>query len=148
MLFRAIRKHTMINESLNGFFNGFLYDAHPMAMLTGVVGSLSAFYNDTSNHKDPRHQEIFAHRMIAKIPTIAAGAYKRYFGQPFMYPQNHLDYCSHMMHMMFAVPAEPYLIEPVAATALDVLFIPHANHDQKAATRSDEAGEGKRVGNT
>src|SRR3546814_5441164 len=94
MLFRAIRKHTMINESLNGFFNGFLYDAHPMAMLTGVVGSLSAFYNDTSNHKDPRHQEIFAHRMIAKIPTIAAAAYKRYFGQPFMYPQNHLDYRS------------------------------------------------------
>src|SRR3546814_4645213 len=79
---QSIRKHTMINESLNGFFNGFRYDAHPMAMLTGVVGSLSAFYNDTSNHKDPRHQEIFAHRMIAKIPTIAAAASNRYFGQP------------------------------------------------------------------
>ncbi|HEY9547715.1 MAG TPA: citrate synthase [Solimonas sp.] len=131
---QSIRKHTMINESLNGFFNGFRYDAHPMAMLTGVVGSLSAFYNDTSNHKDPRHQEIFAHRMIAKIPTIAAAAYKRYFGQPFMYPQNHLDYCSNLMHMMFAVPAEPYQIDPVAAKALDVLFILHADHEQNAST--------------
>ncbi|HEY1077252.1 MAG TPA: citrate synthase [Fontimonas sp.] len=129
-----IRRHTMINESLLGFFNGFRYDAHPMAMLTGVVGSLSAFYHDTTNNKDPRHREIFAHRMIAKIPTIAAAAYKRYFGQPFMYPQNKLDYCSNLLHMMFAVPAEPYEVNPIAARALDVLFILHADHEQNAST--------------
>jgi citrate synthase len=129
-----IRKHTMINESLKGFFGGFRYDAHPMAMLTGVVGSLSAFYHDTTNNKDPEHRKIFAHRMIAKIPTIAAAAYKRYVGQPFMYPQNKLDYCSNLLHMMFAVPAEPYEVNPIAARALDVLFILHADHEQNAST--------------
>jgi citrate synthase len=129
-----IRKHTMINESLKGFFGGFNYDAHPMAMMTGIVGSLSAFYHDTTNNKDPRHRDIFAHRMIAKIPTIGAAAYKKYFGQPFMYPQNHLDYCSNLLHMMFAVPAEPYHVDPVAAKALDVLFILHADHEQNAST--------------
>jgi citrate synthase len=131
---KSIRKHTMINENLKGFFGGFYYDAHPMAMLTGIVGSLSAFYHDTTNNKDPKHREIFAHRMIAKIPTIAAAAYKKYYGQPFMYPQNHLDYCSNLLHMMFAVPAEPYHIDPVAAKALDVLFILHADHEQNAST--------------
>jgi citrate synthase len=130
----SIRKHTMINESLKNLFSGFNYDAHPMAMLTGVVGSLSAFYHDTTNNKDPRHREIFAHRMIAKIPTIAAAAYKKYFGQPFMYPQNNLDYCSNLLHMMFAVPAEPYVVNPVAAKALDILFILHADHEQNAST--------------
>jgi citrate synthase len=130
----SIRRHTMINESLKRFFDGFNYDAHPMAMLTGVVGSLSAFYHDTTNNKDPKHREIFAHRMIAKIPTIAAAAYKKYFGQPFMYPQNHLDYCSNLLHMMFAVPAEPYRVDPVAAKALDILFILHADHEQNAST--------------
>jgi citrate synthase len=130
----SIRKHTMINESLKRFFDGFNYDAHPMAMLTGVVGSLSAFYHDATNSKDARHREIFAHRMIAKIPTIAAAAYKKYFGQPFMYPQNNLDYCSNLLHMMFAVPAEPYHVDPVAAKALDVLFILHADHEQNAST--------------
>ncbi|WP_420467227.1 citrate synthase [Panacagrimonas sp.] len=129
-----IRQHTMINESLKNLFSGFNYDAHPMAMLTGVVGSLSAFYHDTTNNKDPRHREIFAHRMIAKIPTIAAAAYKKYYGQPFMYPQNHLDYCSNLLHMMFAVPAEPYQVNPVAARALDILFILHADHEQNAST--------------
>ncbi|SFF23480.1 citrate synthase [Fontimonas thermophila] len=129
-----IRRHTMINESLRAFFNGFRYDAHPMAMLTGVVGSLSAFYHDTTNNKDPEHRKIFAHRMIAKIPTIAAAAYKRYCGQPFMYPQNSLDYCSNLLYMMFAVPAEPYQVDPVAARALDVLFILHADHEQNAST--------------
>ena len=131
---QSIRRHTMINESLKRFFEGFHYDAHPMAMLTGVVGSLSAFYHDTTNNKDPHHREIFAHRMIAKIPTIAAAAYKRYFGQPFIYPQNHLDYCSNLLQMMFAVPAEPYHVDPVAAKALDVLFILHADHEQNAST--------------
>ena len=129
-----IRKHTMINENLNRFFDGFNYDAHPMAMLTGVVGSLSAFYHDTTNNKDPRHREIFAHRMIAKIPTIAAAAYKKYYGQPYMYPQNHLDYSSNLLHMMFAVPAEPYVVNPIAAKALDILFILHADHEQNAST--------------
>ena len=102
---QSIRRHTMINENLKSFFGGFRYDAHPMAMLTGIVGSLSAFYHDTTNNKDPKHREIFAHRMIAKIPTIAAAAYKRYAGQPFMYPQNHLDYSSNFLNMMFSVPA-------------------------------------------
>ncbi|MGQ0620525.1 MAG: citrate synthase [Panacagrimonas sp.] len=129
-----IRKHTMINESLKNLYSGFNYDAHPMAMLTGIVGSLSAFYHDTTNNKDPRHREIFAHRMIAKIPTIAAAAYKKYFGQPFIYPQNHLDYCSNLLHMMFAVPAEQYVVNPVAAKALDILFILHADHEQNAST--------------
>ena len=131
---QSIRRHTMINEGLKSFFNGFHYDAHPMAMLTGVVGSLSGFYHDTGNNKDPRHREIFAHRMIAKIPTIGAAAYKKYYGQPFMYPQNHLDYCSNLLHMMFAVPAEPYHVNPIAAKALDVLFILHADHEQNAST--------------
>lgn len=131
---QSIRRHTMINENLRSFFSGFRYDAHPMAMLTGVVGSLSAFYHDTTNNKDPKHREIFAHRMIAKIPTIAAAAYKRHAGQPFMYPQNHLDYCSNLLQMMFAVPAEPYQVNPVAAKALDVLFILHADHEQNAST--------------
>jgi len=130
----SIRKHTMINEGLKSFFNGFHYDAHPMAMLTGIVGSMSAFYHDTTNNKDPRHREIFAHRMIAKIPTITAAAYKKYYGQPFMYPQNHMDYSSNLLHMMFAVPAEPYKIDPVIAKALDVLFILHADHEQNAST--------------
>ena len=130
----SISKHTMINESLRRFFDGFRYDAHPMAMLTGIVGSLSAFYHDTTNTKDPKQREIFAHRMIAKIPTIAAAAYKKYFGQPFMYPQNHLDYTSNLLYMMFAVPAEPYHVDPVAAKALDILFILHADHEQNAST--------------
>ncbi len=130
----SIRRHTMINESLRRFYDGFRYDAHPMAMLTGIVGSMSAFYHDTTNTKDPRQREIFAHRMIAKIPTIAAAAYKKYFGQPFMYPQNHLDYCSNLLYMMFAVPAEPYHVDPIAAKALDILFILHADHEQNAST--------------
>jgi len=131
---RSIRRHTMINESLKRLFEGFRYDAHPMAMLCGVVGSLSAFYHDTTNNQDPEHRKIFAHRMIAKIPTITAAAYKRYFGQPFIYPQNHLDYCSNLLQMMFAVPSEPYHVDPVAAKALDVLFILHADHEQNAST--------------
>ncbi|HEU0197798.1 MAG TPA: citrate/2-methylcitrate synthase, partial [Nevskiaceae bacterium] len=96
----SIRTHTMINEALRRFYDGFHYDAHPMAMMTGVVGSLSAFYHDTTNTKDPHQREIFAHRMIAKIPTIAATAYKKYFGQPFVYPRNDLDYTSNLLHMM------------------------------------------------
>ena len=131
---QAIRYHTMFNESLRSFFGGFRYDAHPMAMMAGVVASLSAFYHDTTNINDPEHRKIFSRRMIAKIPTIAAAAYKRSAGQPFMYPQNNLDYCSNLLHMLFAVPAEDYQVDPVAAKALDVLFILHADHEQNAST--------------
>ncbi|MEN8720713.1 MAG: citrate synthase [Oceanococcaceae bacterium] len=130
----AIRYHTMINESLLKFFQGFRYDAHPMAMMAGVVASLSAFYHDTTDINDNEHRNIFARRMIAKIPTIAAAAYKRSAGQPFMYPLNKLDYCSNLLQMLFAVPAEDYEVDPIAAKALDVLFILHADHEQNAST--------------
>ncbi|MEM7282811.1 MAG: citrate synthase [Pseudomonadota bacterium] len=131
---KTISNHTMINESLQRFFNGFHYDAHPMAMVSAVVCSMSAFYHDTMDIWNPKHREIFAHRMIAKIPTIAAAAYKHSLGQPFMYPQNHLDYASNLLHMFFSVPTEPYEVNPVAAEALDLLFILHADHEQNAST--------------
>jgi citrate synthase len=130
----AITQHTMLNESLTKFFDGFHYDAHPMAMLTGIVGSLSAFYHDTTDIRAPEHREIFARRMIAKMPPIAAAAYKHSVGQPKMYPSNDLDYTSNFLRMLFAVPAEPYAVDPVAAKALDVLFILHADHEQNAST--------------
>jgi citrate synthase len=130
----SIRYHTMIHESLRDFFRGFHYDAHPMAMLTGVVGSLSAFYGVSRDPHNKQDQEIFAHRMIAKIPTIAACAYKHSIGQPFVYPRNDLDYCSNLLHMLFAVPAESYEVDPMAAQALDMLFILHADHEQNAST--------------
>jgi citrate synthase len=130
----AIQYHTMINESLLRFFNGFHYNAHPMAMLSGVVASMAAFYHDSMDINNPRHREIFAHRITAKIPTIAAAAYKHSLGQPFVYPRNDLDYCSSLLHMFFAVPCEPYNIDPVAAQALDLLFILHADHEQNAST--------------
>ncbi len=131
---RSLRMHTMLHESLLRFFNGFHYNAHPMAMVSGVVASMSAFYHDTMNLKNPKHIDIFAHRIIAKLPTIAAAAYKHSLGQPFMYPQNHLDYCSNMLHMFFSVPAEEYEINTVAARALDLLFILHADHEQNCST--------------
>ncbi|MEO0574037.1 MAG: citrate synthase [Pseudomonadota bacterium] len=130
----SIRHHTMLNESLLRFYNGFHYDAHPMAMVSGVVGSMSAFYHDSTDISDPRHREIFAHRIIAKLPTIAAAAYKHSLGQPFIYPRNDLDYCSNILNMFFGVPAEPYQIDPVAAEALDLLFILHADHEQNCST--------------
>ncbi|MEM8547745.1 MAG: citrate synthase, partial [Pseudomonadota bacterium] len=130
----SIRRHTMINESMLRFFNGFHYDAHPMAMISGVVGSMSAFYHDSTDIFNPRHREIFAHRIIAKLPTIAAAAYKHTLGQPFIYPRNDLDYCSNILNMFFGVPAEPYQIDPVAAEALDLLFILHADHEQNCST--------------
>ena len=131
---RSIRTHTMLNETILRLFNGFHYDAHPMAMVTGVVGSMSAFYHDTTDIHDPRHRDIFAHRIIAKLPTIAAAAYKHSLGQPFTYPRNDLNYCSNLLHMFFAVPAEDYHIDPVAAEALDLLFILHADHEQNCST--------------
>ena len=131
---QSIQYHTMINESLLRFFNGFQYNAHPMAMLSGVVASMAAFYHDSMDIHNPRHREIFAHRIIAKIPTIAAAAYKHALGQPFIYPRNDLDYCSNLLHMFFAVPCEQYNVDPVAAQALDLLFILHADHEQNAST--------------
>jgi citrate synthase len=130
----SIRHHTMINESLLRFFHGFHYDAHPMAMVSAVVASMSAFYHDTMDIYNPRQREIFAHRIIAKIPTIAAAAHKHALGQPYIYPRNDLDYCSNLLHMLYAVPCEPYQVDPVAAQALDLLFILHADHEQNAST--------------
>jgi citrate synthase len=130
----SIMRHTMVNEQLLSFFRGFHHDAHPMAMVSAVVASMAAFYHDTTHIGDPRHREIFAHRIIAKLPTIAAAAYKHTLGQPFVYPRNDLAYCANMMNMFFAVPCEPYAIDPVAAEALDLLFILHADHEQNAST--------------
>src|ERR1700733_15042375 len=130
----SIRYHTMLNETLLRFFNGFHHNAHPMAMVSAVVASMSAFYHDTMDIRNPRHREIFSHRIVAKIPTIAAAAHKHSLGQPFMYPRNDLDYCSNLLHMFFAVPCESYKVDPVAAQALDLLFILHADHEQNAST--------------
>ena len=130
----SITRHSMIHEALLRFYNGFHYDAHPMAMVSAVVASMSAFYHDSMDIQVPRHREIFSHRIIAKIPTIAAAAHKHAFGQPFIYPRNDLDYCSNLLHMFFAVPCEPYEVDEVAAKALDLLFILHADHEQNAST--------------
>jgi citrate synthase len=130
----SISRHTMINESLLRFFNGFHHNAHPMAMVSAVVASMSAFYHDSTDIHDPRHREIFSHRIIAKLPTIAAAAHKHSLGQPFIYPRNELDYCTNMLHMFFAVPCEDYEVNPVAAKAMDLLFILHADHEQNAST--------------
>jgi citrate synthase len=130
----SIRTHTMLNESLLRFYNGFHHNAHPMAMVSGVVASMSAFYHTSTDIHDPEHRDIFAHRMIAKIPTIAAAAYKHSLGQPFVYPLNHLDYCSNLLHMFFSVPSDDYEVDPVAAQALDLLFMLHADHEQNCST--------------
>ncbi len=130
----SIQRHTMINESLLRMYNGFHYNAHPMAMVSAIVASMSAFYHDSMDIYNPRHREIFAHRIIAKIPTIAAAAYKHALGQPFVYPRNDLDYASNMLNMFYAVPCEPYKIDPLAAEALDLLLILHADHEQNAST--------------
>jgi citrate synthase len=129
-----ITRHTMINESLLRFFNGFHHNAHPMAMVSAVVASMSAFYHDSMDINNPRHREIFSHRIIAKLPTIAAAAHKHSQGQPFIYPRNDLDYCTNMLNMFFAVPCEAYQVDPMAAQALDLLFILHADHEQNAST--------------
>ena len=130
----SIQRHTMVNESLLRMYNGFHYDAHPMAMVSAIVASMSAFYHDSMDINNPRHREIFMHRIIAKLPTIAAAAYKRSVGQPFIYPRNDLDYCSNLLHMYYAVPCEPYHVDPLAAQALDLLLILHADHEQNAST--------------
>src|ERR1700678_828466 len=130
----SIMRHTMVNEQLLRFFEGFHHDAHPMAMVSAVVASMAAFYQDSTDINDPRHREIFAHRIIAKLPTIAAAAYKHTLGQPFIYPRNDLRYCRNMPNQFFGVPCEPYAIDPVAAEAMDLLFILHADHQQNAST--------------
>jgi citrate synthase len=129
-----ISRHTMMNETLKSFFDGFHHDAHPMAMLVGVVGSLSAFYHDSLDIHDPRHREVSAHRMIAKMPTIAAAAYKHNIGEPIIYPSNNLRYCANFLHMMFATPCEEYRVSPLAEKAMNLLFILHADHEQNAST--------------
>jgi len=130
----TIRRHTMLNEGMLSFFKGFRYDAHPMAMLSAIVGSMSAYYHDEMDAANPAHRDIFAHRILAKLPTIAAAAYKLNTGQPFIYPRNDLTYTENLLHMLFAVPAEPYEIDPIAAEALDLLFILHADHEQNCST--------------
>jgi citrate synthase len=126
--------HSMLNEALKSFFRGFYHDAHPMAIMVGVVGSLSAFYHDSTDISSPRHREIAAHRMIAKIPTIAAASYKHSIGEPQVYPDNSLSYTGNLLHMMFSNPCEEYVVDPVAEKALDLIFILHIDHEQNAST--------------
>ena len=131
---RTITNHTMVHEQMTRFFTGYRRDAHPMAVMVGTVGALSAFYHDSTDINDPRQREIATHRMIAKMPTIAAMAYKYSIGHPFIYPRNDLDYTSNFLQMCFAVPCEPYVINPVLSRALDRIFILHADHEQNAST--------------
>jgi citrate synthase len=129
-----VTRHTMVHDQLNRFFTGFRRDAHPMAVMVGVVGALSAFYHDALDINDPHHRTISAFRLIAKMPTIVAMAYKYSMGQPFVYPRNDLSYTANFMRMMFAVPAEDYVVNPVLVRALDRIFILHADHEQNAST--------------
>ena len=129
-----ITRHTMVHEQMTRFYTGFRRDAHPMAVMVGVVGALSAFYHDSIDIKDPVQREMASIRMIAKMPTIAAMAYKYSIGQPFIYPRNELDYSSNFLHMCFAVPCEEYKIDPVLARAMRRIFILHADHEQNAST--------------
>ena len=131
---RNITYHTMLHEQLHTFYRGFRRDAHPMAVLIGVVGAMSAFYHDSTDISDPRQREVASHRLIAKIPTIAAMAYKYSVGQPFIYPRNDLSYAEDFLRMTFAVPAEEYEVNPVVARAMDRIFILHADHEQNAST--------------
>ena len=129
-----ITHHTMIHERLNTFISGFHYDAHPMAMMAGVVGSLAAFYHDKLDMNNPEHRVLAAKRMIAKMPTIAAACYRHHRGWPTAYPKNSLSYTERFLDMMFSVPTESYVVNPVAAKAFDLLFILHADHEQNAST--------------
>ncbi len=129
-----ITYHTMVNEQINFFYRGFRRDAHPMSIMCGVVGALSAFYHDSLDINDPRQREISAHRLIAKVATLAAMTYKYSIGQPFMYPRNDLSFAENFLYMCFAVPAEPYKVNPILARAMDKIFILHADHEQNAST--------------
>ena len=131
---RGVTYHSMVNEQVRALFAGFRRDAHPMAVMVGVVGALSAFYHEDLDTADPHHRMIATHRLIAKLPTVAAMAYKYSVGQPFVYPRNDLGYAENFLHMMFAVPCEPYEPPPVLARALDRILILHADHEQNAST--------------
>jgi citrate synthase len=131
---RTVTLHTMVNEQMQFFLRGFRRDAHPMAIMTGLVGALSAFYHDSTDINNAEHREISAIRLIAKMPTLVAMAYKYSVGQPYMYPQNSLSYTSNFMRMMFATPCEPYEPNEVLVRALDRIFILHADHEQNAST--------------
>ncbi len=130
----TITRHTMLHEQMQYFYRGFRRDAHPMAIMVGVVGAMSAFYHDSTDISDPHQREVASHRLIAKMPTIAAWAYKYHIGQPFVYPRNDLDYASNFLRMCFAVPAEDYEVNPILSRAMDRILTLHADHEQNAST--------------
>lgn len=130
----SIRYHTMVDEQIHRFFQGFPRTAHPMAMLLGVVGALSAFYHDNLDNDNPEHRKAVAHRIIAKMPTLAAMCYKHGVGQPFMYPQNNMGFAENFLHMMFGTPCETANVNPILAKAMDTIFLLHADHEQNAST--------------
>jgi citrate synthase len=129
-----VTRHTMVHEQMHNFFRGFRRDAHPMATMVGVVGAMSAFYHDSTDINDPWQREVAAIRLLAKVPTIAAMAYKYSIGQPFVYPKNSLDYAGNFLHMCFSVPAEEYVVDPILAKAMDRIMMLHADHEQNAST--------------
>ncbi len=131
---KRVTMHTMLHEQMQNFFRGFRRDAHPMATMVGVVGAMSAFYHDSTDINDPWQREVASIRLIAKMPTIAAWAYKYSIGQPFVYPRNDLDYAANFIHMCFAVPAEEHVVNPILARAMDRIFTLHADHEQNAST--------------
>jgi citrate synthase len=131
---KSITHHTMVHEQLRNFYSGFRRDAHPMAVMVGVVGALSAFYHDSLDIRDPQQRLIASHRLIAKMPTIAAMAYKYSIGQPFVYPKDELGYAENFLHMMFSTPANSYTVNPIVTNALDKILILHADHEQNAST--------------
>jgi citrate synthase len=130
----SLQRHTMLHEEMKSFYDGFPRDAHPMAILSSVVGALSTFYQDSLDVRDPRQVEVSVHRLMAKLPTIAAYSYKKSAGQPFMYPRNDLDYVQNFLHLMFGVPCEEYKVDPDFVEALNLLFIVHADHEQNCST--------------
>ncbi|WP_432698585.1 citrate synthase [Marinobacterium sp. YM272] len=130
----TVTNHTMVHEQMSHFFNGFRRDAHPMAIMCGVVGALSAFYHDSLDINDPHHREVCAYRLIAKMPTIAAMCYKYSIGQPFIFPRNEMNYAENFLHMMFSTPCGEYNVSPTLAKAMDKIFILHADHEQNAST--------------
>ncbi|MEO1307135.1 MAG: citrate/2-methylcitrate synthase, partial [Pseudomonadota bacterium] len=131
---QRVTMHTMLHEQMQNFFRGFRRDAHPMAIMVGVVGAMSAFYHDSTDISDPWQREVASIRLIAKMPTIAAWAYKYSIGQPFVYPRNEMDYASNFLRMCFAVPAEDYVVDPILSRAMDRIFTLHADHEQNAST--------------
>ncbi|MDD1792943.1 citrate synthase [Enterovibrio makurazakiensis] len=131
---KIVTRHTMVHEQIASFFHGFRRDAHPMAVMVGVVGALAAFYHDSLDINNDEHREITAYRLLSKMPTLAAMCYKYSLGQPFIYPRNDLDYAENFLHMMFATPCEEYEVNPVVARAMDKIFTLHADHEQNAST--------------